>query len=113
MPAADGDGRWRVDAQGARSFVLTRHRVLWRASADGGERRRPGYRRLRTAGLLAERPAQSVDRSPRKSNRLLNIEDGPEIRTAVPRAGGLRHEHPPVRVGRRGVPASYSLQNSG
>ena len=111
LPPADGHGRRRADARSARAELQPDARLLPRAGAGGGQRRRAGHRRLRPAGLLAARAAQPLDRAAREPGRLPHAADRAEVRLAVHDADRLRDEHPAGRARGRGVPAPHPLQD--
>ena len=70
LPAADGDGRRRADARGARAELQPERRLLQGAGAGARQRRRAGHRRLRPPACRAARPAEPLDRAARKPRRL-------------------------------------------
>ena len=78
--------------------VLHDDRLLQRTDSGGRERRRAGHRRLRPAAMLGARSAEPLDCAAREPRRLPDTEHRPEVRAAVPAAGGVRHQHPAAEL---------------
>ena len=75
LPAPARDGRRRADARVARAELQPDIRLLPRAGAGGGERRRAGHRRLRPPAGRAAPVPQPLDRAAREPRRLPHAAD--------------------------------------
>ncbi len=110
LPPPAGHRRRRAHARRARSGLQPGRQVLPRADSARRQRRRARHRRLRPAAVLAARAPQPLDHAARKPRGLPDAPVRSESGRAVHGARHLRDEHQAGGAGRRGVPATYSLQ---